>query len=183
MDWHLPVLSLTHEEEVYMPKNYRVNKKYKDALFAEIFGKNKANALSLYNAINGTHIEDPNLIEFNTIGDAMYMGIKNDVSFILLDVINVWEHQSTKNPNMAYRMVDYVMKLYQKYIKRYKLDKFSSTPMKLPLPKFVVFYNGSVDAPDEEILHLSDLFAKNETMVPDVGASVRVLNINYRKNK
>lgn len=166
-----------------MPSNVLTNKKYKDALFAEIFGKNKENALSLYNAINNTHIEEPSLIEFNTIGDAMYMGIKNDVSFTLLDVVNIWEHQSTKNPNMAFRMVDYLMKVYQKYIKKYKLDKFSSKPMKLPVPKFVVFYNGSADAPDEEIIEFSDLLMTREGIKSDINATVRVLNINYRKNK
>lgn len=59
-----------------------VNREYKDRLFKYIFGReeNKAWALSLYNAINGTNYTDENSIELTTIDDALYMGMKNDVS-------------------------------------------------------------------------------------------------------
>lgn len=36
-----------------------VNKKYKDTVFRKLFGENKGNALSLYNAVNHTSYTDP----------------------------------------------------------------------------------------------------------------------------
>ena len=80
-------------------------KEYKDRLFKFIFGNpdNKQWTLSLYNAMNGTDYTDPDGIRFNTIGDAVYMGMKNDVSFIICFEMNLWEHQSSFNPNMPMR--------------------------------------------------------------------------------
>ena len=36
-----------------------VNKKYKDTVFRKLFGENKGNALSMYNAVNHTSYTDP----------------------------------------------------------------------------------------------------------------------------
>lgn len=36
-----------------------VNKKYKDTVFRKLFGENKGNALSLYNAVNRTSYTNP----------------------------------------------------------------------------------------------------------------------------
>ena len=78
-----------------------VNREYKDRLFVAIFGRreNQKWTLSLYNAVNGTSYEDPSEIEINTMDDSVYMGMKNDVSFILRDHISIYEQQSTYNPN------------------------------------------------------------------------------------
>ena len=35
--------------------------------------------------------------------DAVYLGMRNEVSFIIVDALNLWEHQSTYNPNMPMR--------------------------------------------------------------------------------
>ena len=72
--------------------------------------------MSLYNAMNGSKYDDPNEIQFNTIEDALYLGMKNDVSFIIIDELNLWEHQSSYNPNMPMRFFIYAAKLYEKYI-------------------------------------------------------------------
>ena len=75
----------------------RVNPKYKDRVFKFIFGNpaNKEWTLSLYNSVNGSNHSNPDDIRFNTIDDAVYMEMKNDVSFIILDEMNLWEHQSS----------------------------------------------------------------------------------------
>ena len=80
-------------------------KDYKDRLFKFIFGnpENKQWTLSLYNAINGTDYTNPDDIQFNTIGDAVYMRMKNDISFIVAFEMDLWEHQSSFNPNMPMR--------------------------------------------------------------------------------
>ena len=74
-----------------------VNRKYKDRVFKFIFGnpENKAWTLSLYNAVNGSQYRNPEDIQFNTIEDAVYLGMKNDVSFIIRSEMNLWQHQKT----------------------------------------------------------------------------------------
>ena len=62
----------------------------------------------MYNAINASNYTDPNVIEFNTIEDAVYMGMINDTSFIIAFEMNLWEHQSTYNPNLPLRILIYV---------------------------------------------------------------------------
>ena len=44
-----------------------VNKKYKDTVFRKLFGENKENALSLYNAVNHTSYTDPDDLELSLI--------------------------------------------------------------------------------------------------------------------
>ena len=78
-------------EEYKRPKE--TNRQYKDRLFKYIFGnpEKKEWALSLYNAMNGTNYTNPDELEFNTIGEAVYMGMKNDVSFLISSEMNLWE--------------------------------------------------------------------------------------------
>lgn len=52
----------------------------------------------------------------------------------------------------------------------------------LPVPKFVVFYNGIKDAGDEVILRLSDSFDELHRAESDGEVRVRMLNINYGHN-
>ena len=80
------------------------NNKHKDLLFKKAFSK-KEDLLELYNALNGTHYNNPKDIEITTIEGAMYLNHKNDASFILDNVLNLYEHQSTWNPNMPLRGV------------------------------------------------------------------------------
>ena len=77
-----------------------VNREYKDSLFKIVFGDSKENALALYNAINGTDYGDPEKITIVTIKNAVYIRIENDVAFIVDDVMNLCEHQSSCNPNI-----------------------------------------------------------------------------------
>ena len=155
---------------------------YRDRLFNFLFGseENKAWTLSLYNAVNGSNYDDPDAIEITTIKEVLYMGMHNDVSFLITDEMNLYEQQSSYNPNMPLRMMQYIGHLYEKYVEQHRLNKYGSTLIKLPVPKLIVFYNGKKDQPDETTLKLSDSFP--EGAAADIEVRVRMLNVNYGKN-
>lgn len=161
-----------------------INREHKDRLFRFLFG-NEANrewTLELYNAVNGTEYTEPGDIRFTTIEDAVYMGMKNDLSFTLFYVMNLYEQQSTFNPNMPVRQLMYLGKLYDKYIKINRLNLYGKKIIRLPVPKLVVFYNG-VEELDDRILSLNDAFEPEAAAEEsDVEIRVRMLNINYGKN-
>ena len=159
-----------------------VNRKYKDRLFNFIFGShgNRVWTLNLYNAVNGTSYTDPELIQINTIKEVLYLGMHNDVSFLIAGEINLYEQQSSYNPNMPLRLLQYLGNLYEKYIAERELNKYGSTLISLPVPRLVVFYNGEKEQPDESILRLSDAFP--EGAESDVEVQVRMLNVNQGRN-
>ncbi len=162
-----------------------INDKHKDRLFSFLFGQkgNKEWTLSLYNAVNHTNHTNPDDIEFTTIEDVLYMGMKNDTSFILCQVMNVYEQQSTYNPNMPVRQLMYTAKLYDKYIKLKGLNLYGKKLLTLPVPRLVTFYNGTEEE-DSRILKLSDAFPEEaRDMESDIEVKVRMFNINYGKNK
>ena len=84
---------------------------YKDRIFRMIF-KEKRALLALYNAMNDTAYQDPEELVITTLENAIYLGMKNDVSFMICDRLFLYEHQSTKNPNMPLRNLLYVADLY-----------------------------------------------------------------------
>lgn len=152
---------------------------HKDTLFRMLF-KEKGNLLSLYNALNKTAYADENQLEITTLENALFMNYKNDVSFVFDFELMLYEHQSTLNPNMPFRDLIYVTRILQGRIAEKTI--YSSTPIKLPAPRFVVFYNGTANCPDLETLKLSSLYEK-EQKHPDLELLVTVYNINYGKNR
>lgn len=58
----------------------------------------KNNLLSLYNAIAGAHYQNPEALNIVTLENAVYMGMKNDLAFVLETGLYLYEHQSTYNP-------------------------------------------------------------------------------------
>ena len=103
------------------------NKNYKDRLFKFIFGNpdNKEWTLSLYNAINKTSYENAEDIQLTTIEDAVYMSMKNDVSFLVDNTMSFYEQQSTYNPNMPMRFLIYAGMVYSNYIESDDYHRFS----------------------------------------------------------
>ena len=168
-------------DEYSADKKTDAQRDYKDRLFKFIFGnpENKAWTLSLYNAINGTGYSNPEDIQFNTISDAVYMRMKNDVSFIVAHEMNLWEHQSSYNPNMPMRFLIYGGRLYEKYIESSEYYQYSSTLQPIPRPVCICFYNGKKEQPEKQVLRLSDAYDGDG----DVEVKVTMLNINYGKNK
>ena len=159
----------------------RVNSKYKASLFEQIFHE-KAEALSLYNAINGTDYSDEGALTITTISGALYMDYKNDVSFLIDSTLNLYEHQSTWNPNMPLRGLGYFARLYEDYVRLNELNIYSETRLKLPKPQYFVFYNGTKAEPDRQILKLSDSFP-DDGIQPHLEVMVVALNINYGHNR
>ena len=158
-----------------------INREHKDRLFRAIFGReeHKSWTLSLYNAINNSDYTNPDDIQLTVIEDVIYMGMKNDVSFIIGNTLNLYEQQSSKNPNMPLRFLEYVGMAYSKYVESIPyFNIYSSKLQKIPTPKFICFYNGTEDASDKEVLKLSDAYDGEG----DVEVKVLMLNINYGYN-
>lgn len=88
-------------------KKVTANRNYKDTVFRKLFS-DRRNLLSLYNAINGTAYTDETKLEIVTLENAIYMGMKNDLAFIIDTNLFLYEHQSTYNPNMPLRDLFYI---------------------------------------------------------------------------
>ena len=161
---------------------HRVNRKYKDSLFRKIFSDRK-DLLDLYNALNDTQYTDEEELTVTTLEDVIYVSIKNDVSFLLGGTMNLYEHQSSYNPNMPIRGLIYFARLYQNYIDECEINVFSPVLKHLPRPKFIVFYNGSKDEPDQKLLRLTDAFTETgESGESCLECCATMLNINYGHN-
>ena len=162
----------------------KINRSYKDSLFRFVFAEKK-DLLELYNAINGSHYENTEDLEVNTLEDVLYLGVKNDLSFLLGSSMNLYEHQSTWNENMPLRGLFYFSELYQNYLKAEGL-RLTGTGRRLllPLPKYIVFYNGTKEEPDEAQLLLSDSFPEPKGGgLPALECRAQVLNINSGHNQ
>ena len=161
-----------------------VNREYKDRLFTFIFGNpdNKQWTLNLYNAINDSHYTNPEDIRLNTIEDAVYMSMKNDVSFLIADTLNLYEQQSSFNPNMPIRFFIYAGMVYAKYVEENRnYHRYSTKQQKIPTPKCICFYNGKDAKNDKIVLSLSDAF--DTEAVSDIEVKVTMLNINFGHNR
>ena len=162
----------------------QISRNNKDRLFCFIFGReeNKRWTLELYNAVNGTNYTDPDDVDITTMEDVVYMGMKNDASFLIACDLNLYEQQSSYNPNMPVRQLMYLGRQYDKYIKRTKQNMYGSKQMTLPVPRLVTFYNGTVDVPDK-LLKLSDSFPlKSKIADSDVEVTVHLYNIRSNGN-
>ena len=151
---------------------------YKDSMFRMLY-LDKKELLSLYNAVNGTDYTDLDSLEINTVQNAIYMKMKNDVSFLFNFQVNLYEHQSTVNPNMPLRDLFYVADLLQNYVKDCNL--YGRSLIKIPAPRFIVFYNGKEKQPERRVHKLSDAFCKKQEN-PELELTVTVFNINAGNN-
>lgn len=151
----------------------------KDTVFRFLY-KDKKKLLSLYNSINHTTYTNEADLTIVTLENAVYMNYKNDIAFLLADFLNLYEQQSTYNPNMPMRLLIYVAHEYQKLTQH--LFLYSSTIQKIPAPRFFVFYNGTAARSDKEILLLSDAYSQPQDD-PELELKVTMLNINYGHNK
>ena len=160
-------------------KNLKANRNYKDTVFRMIFSDRK-NLLSLYNAVNGTSNKNPEELEIVTLENAIYMGMKNDLAFIIATNLFLYEHQSTYNPNMPLRDLFYISSEYQKLVDHKSL--YSSVLQKIPAPNFIVFYNGTEKKEDRWENALSDAY-ETPDKEPRLELKVLTLNMNEGHNK
>lgn len=165
-----------------MHNDVNANRKHKDRLFRFIFHKEE-HLLSLYNAVCDRDYTDPKELEIYTMEDFVYMGMKNDLSFLIDWNMNVFEHQSTYNPNMPLRGFMYMSAMFGKFIALNQLDIYRSKAIQLPLPRYYVFYNGTKKMDDEEILLLTDNMPyENAKEVSCAEFRAHVININDGHN-
>lgn len=162
-------------------RHVRVNRKYKDHLFRFIF-QDKKDLLDLYNAVNGTEYANPDKLTITTLQDVVYLGMKNDVSFLIGNYMNLYEHQSTFCPNMPLRGLLYFTEMYRSYIEANGLNLYGSKQVTLPTPKYIIFYNGTQDEPERMELRLSDAFEEKDSEAA-LECKALMLNINYGHNK
>ena len=159
-------------------KQLTTHRNYKDTVFRMLFSDRK-NLLSLYNAVSGAHYDDPEKLEIVTLENAIYMGMKNDLAFIIDTDLFLYEHQSTYNPNMPLRDLFYISSEYQKLVDKRSL--YSSLLQKIPAPQFIVFYNGTEKKKDSWVNHLSEAF-ENLSGNPKLELEVLTININEGHN-
>ena len=155
-----------------------VNRIYKDRLYKMIFN-DKSELLKLYNAINGTHYDDPAMLTITTLDNAIYMTMENDLSFIDMRLA-LYEQQSTVNPNLPLRFLMYITDIYSAYTK--DMNIYGSKKVQIPLPSFVIFYNGVKSQPDRTEFLLSELFHPT-TDQPALELKAVMLNINKGHNQ
>lgn len=140
----------------------------------------KKELLELYNAVNGTNYENAEELEINTLENAIYLSMHNDVSFVIDSRLSLYEQQSTYSPNLPLRYLMYISDLYSKITKDANI--YGSKIVKIPPPKFLIFYNGVEKRPEMEEMRLSDAF---EIEDPDPSLELRavMLNINPGNNQ
>lgn len=151
-----------------------VKRNYKDTVFRMLFS-DKQELLALYNAINDTTYDNIDVLHITTLENAIYMSVKNDISCVVDMRLNLYEHQSTVNPNLPLRDLDYVSRTFTQFYRNQ--DIYSPRIIKLPNPKFIVFYNGESPQPAKKEMHLSDSFFYKEEH-PQLELIVTQININ-----
>lgn len=139
-------------------RKIRLNRKHKDRLFRYLF-RDKKYLLDLYNALNNSGYTDPDSLDVVTMEDVIFMKMKNDLSFIIDSRLNLYEHQSTWNPNMPLRGLFYFTQQYEGLLGAEDADVYGNAIVSLPTPEYIVFYNGSGMVQDRMKLYLSDSFS------------------------
>lgn len=154
-----------------------VYRNYKDRVFRLLFNE-KARLLELYNALNGSNYTDAEQLAINTLENAVYMKMKNDVSFIIESNIYLYEHQSSYCPNMPLRGFFYFADLYKKLLK--DADLSTGKRILVPAPHYIVFYNGKERDEEEFWQKLSDAYEDGKEGCLEL--IVRTINVNAGHN-
>ena len=175
------------------------NREYKSDVFSMLM-QDKRRALELYNAMNDTDYDNPDEVEMVTLAGGISLSVRNDASFVVGDNLSIYEHQSTVCPNMALRSLIYFVAVIKERIsgrrrqivgddggnyadgRQHGRNIYGKSLIKIPTPKFVVFYNGAEKQPEEMTQYLSDSF-EQKTDDPELELKCKVYNINYGKNR
>lgn len=155
---------------------------YKDSVFCRIFNEKKE-LLSLYNALNMSHYENPDDLEIITLDNALFLQMKNDVAFLINTTeMCLIEHSSTVCLNYPLRSLLYLAREYEVILEQRNENILKYGLVKIPTPACIVLYNGMEKRPEVEILKLSDAF-ENQEVEPCLELFVKVLNINDGMNE
>lgn len=163
-------------------RRLHVNRRYKDRLFCTLFSRDRDALLQLYNALNNTAYTDSNQLTVITLDNIIYMKMVNDLAFMVAGALNLYEHQSTYNPNMPLRFLLYIAEEYDRIVHGQDMNLYGEKLVTLPTPQCVVFYNGDRETGDEEVLRLSDAF-QNRDIPADLELTVHLRNINLGRNQ
>ena len=153
------------------------NRRHKDSLFVDYFSKDrdwKQHFLSLYNALHGTNLQvETTRLERVNLEQVLYMDYYNDIAVMVDEqFIMMIEHQSTINPNMPLRLLEYVTRIYANMLD--SKSKFSNQLIPLAKPEFIVFYTGKENIPPETYLSLSDAFKVNHFPNAEITLELKV---------
>lgn len=162
-------------------RRLRNNRKYRDVLFRRLF-RDKKDLLDLYNALNGSTYTNPEELEIVTMEDVIFMKMKNDLSFMIGNTLNLYEHQSTWNPNMPLRGLLYFAQQFEGLLASSDDDIYGTKRVELPTPVYIVFYNGTGMQSDNLLLYLSDSFSAGRGS-GCMECTCEVLNINRGYNQ
>lgn len=160
-------------ESAYVP----VYGTYKDRVFRRLF-REKGRLLELYNALNDTAYVDEEELTVNTLENVIYMKMKNDISLIIGCDMCLYEHQSSFCPNMPLRGFLYFADLYKKYLGDTELS--ANRRIMIPVPRYIVFYNGSERREEEFVQYLSESFLDEGGCIE---VTVKTINVNYGHNR
>lgn len=156
------------------------NRKVKNNIFVDLFYEDQSaeeNIISLYNALHEEPLAEGTVIEKISVGDAIFMNLKNDISFgIDGKAVVLGEHQSTVNENMPLRNLLYIGRVYEQTVP--VTDRYRKKMVKIAEPEFYTFYNGTQKEVKERILKLSDAYKKNSSG-NGLELNVRMININW----
>lgn len=155
------------------------NREYRSDVFSMLMA-DKRNALQVYNALNGTNYEDPEMVSIYTMDKGVYLSIRNDSAIVVDSSLSLYEHQSTVCPNMPLRCLFYVTNILRRLTKEENIH--GAGRIQIPIPKFAVFYNGTKAMPSEWEERLSDSFLKKVDS-PELELICTVYNINQNRGK
>ncbi|MCL1845644.1 MAG: Rpn family recombination-promoting nuclease/putative transposase, partial [Defluviitaleaceae bacterium] len=160
-------------------KKSTVRAKHSDTMFRGIFKNPKHFVYLLKHCRGADSLVSPDEIKpFDLDSEFVIRMWRNDVSFITSEgkIIILVEHQSTINPNMAFRMLLYYTELLQLWLKAAGVNLYGGKKIEnFPEPEFYVVYNGPGDLKEES----STFKLEREGIKIDV--TVKIADIRFEK--
>ncbi|OON99093.1 MAG: hypothetical protein ATN35_00410 [Epulopiscium sp. Nele67-Bin004] len=131
-----------------------------DSFFKKIY-EDKAELVSLCRGLTGRDDITEADITVTTLKEtnAIYVQIRNDLSFIIGADIFLVEQQSKVNPNMPVRQGSYYFNTLSELFGNAVFH--STTKKQIPRPILITFVNGNPKGISSEIIKLSDMFEPN----------------------
>ena len=166
-------------EEKQLKEEIRGRRNYQDSVFRLLFS-NRENAIELFNALEGTDYGPETEVQFTTLEDVLYQGVKNDLGFVIDNrYIVLTEHQSARSENMPMRQLQYIARTFETIVDSRVL--FKSGVVKVPTPEFFVIYTGK-EPWDMDELRLSASFL-DEPPENSLELVVKIIKVVYNEDE